>query len=348
MTNIILTQKCNLKCTYCFANEFVNKETSEISFENFITAFNFIISSKKDQIGLIGGEPTLHPYFKEILEYILKIRKTNKFKNRIILYTNGIMVEPYINLLKELNSWVLVNCNAPEIIGKPNYDKLTDNIIKLHKALKYHSNLGINLFNKEMNTDFIFDLLKITKSKYLRISLTVPNCSVNFEPISYYKDNKEFIISFIKKCFENNILPSFDCNSIPQCIFSNKEKDFLFDFKKYYKKSLFTIKPPFNLISYPKCFPVIDIFPDLTAVRCFGTSKYMRIPIKDFDSSLHIKKYFQAEIDRYADLLPASKQCQDCIRKKSLECTGGCLVYKLPDIIELKKIYKEFIDKKLK
>ena len=30
MANIFLTKKCNLKCPYCFADEFVNKDNQEI------------------------------------------------------------------------------------------------------------------------------------------------------------------------------------------------------------------------------------------------------------------------------------------------------------------------------
>ena len=35
MANIMLTDTCNLRCPYCFANEFVNKSANEISIENF-------------------------------------------------------------------------------------------------------------------------------------------------------------------------------------------------------------------------------------------------------------------------------------------------------------------------
>ncbi len=31
MPNIMLTYRCNLKCPYCFANEFVNKKNTDIS-----------------------------------------------------------------------------------------------------------------------------------------------------------------------------------------------------------------------------------------------------------------------------------------------------------------------------
>ena len=33
MANIFLTRKCNLKCPYCFADEFVNKKNEEVTLE---------------------------------------------------------------------------------------------------------------------------------------------------------------------------------------------------------------------------------------------------------------------------------------------------------------------------
>ena len=61
MANIMINEICNLRCPYCFADEFVNKNPKEMSMEDFDTALNFALSSGYDErIGLIGGEPTLH------------------------------------------------------------------------------------------------------------------------------------------------------------------------------------------------------------------------------------------------------------------------------------------------
>ena len=64
MANLFLTRKCNLKCPYCFADEFVNKENEEYTMENFHKAINFIKTMPDERVGFIGGEPTLHPSLK--------------------------------------------------------------------------------------------------------------------------------------------------------------------------------------------------------------------------------------------------------------------------------------------
>ena len=63
MPNIMLTYRCNLHCPYCFANEFVNKEKTDITIRDFLKAVSFITRTES-YVGIIGGEPTVHPGFQ--------------------------------------------------------------------------------------------------------------------------------------------------------------------------------------------------------------------------------------------------------------------------------------------
>jgi MoaA/NifB/PqqE/SkfB family radical SAM enzyme len=68
--NIMLTNHCNLNCKYCFAHDSIdNKNKKEVSFENFKYYISFIKKNKYKKLNLIGGEPTLHTKFFDLLEY---------------------------------------------------------------------------------------------------------------------------------------------------------------------------------------------------------------------------------------------------------------------------------------
>ena len=67
MANLMITKQCNLKCTYCFANEFVNRQNDMMSYENFLKCLDFLMCDVNERIGIIGGEPTLHPNLKKML-----------------------------------------------------------------------------------------------------------------------------------------------------------------------------------------------------------------------------------------------------------------------------------------
>ena len=90
--NLILTKKCNKGCPYCFAHQSrVEEPNCEMSLDQVISIVENYDSSS---IKLLGGEPTCHPQFMEIVNSILERGKSvtiisnflfdNKIKNFII------------------------------------------------------------------------------------------------------------------------------------------------------------------------------------------------------------------------------------------------------------------------
>ncbi len=66
---IQLTEKCNLSCEYCFAE---NKRGSEISADDLNYFIDFCKKNAVESIHVTGGEPTLYSNF--ILSYIQILR----------------------------------------------------------------------------------------------------------------------------------------------------------------------------------------------------------------------------------------------------------------------------------
>ena len=96
MPNIALTTYCNLHCPYCFADTMINTEDiKNINLEKFKFICDWVLKDKpkeaKGHIGLIGGEPTLHPQFKEILYLVDKIFTEQNCGG--VLFSNGVYLE---------------------------------------------------------------------------------------------------------------------------------------------------------------------------------------------------------------------------------------------------------------
>ena len=51
MANIMITKRCNLRCPYCFAEEFVGKSSDDITIDNFRTAIDFALTNPNEEIG---------------------------------------------------------------------------------------------------------------------------------------------------------------------------------------------------------------------------------------------------------------------------------------------------------
>lgn len=62
-----LTQRCNLKCWFCY-NE-LSKERIEADFDNIKQILNNMKQSGCEEVTYLGGEPTIYKYFWETLEY---------------------------------------------------------------------------------------------------------------------------------------------------------------------------------------------------------------------------------------------------------------------------------------
>ena len=329
MANLFLTRKCNLKCPYCFADEFVNKENEEYNMENFHKAIDFIKTQPGERLGFIGGEPTLHPKFQEMLDYVLKDDKIQNF----ILYTNGLELHNFIKDLKFGKVNMLINCNPPKDLGQTQFNKLKENITLLKENGISNFSLGINLYSKDMDYSYIFELLKITEGKVLRFSTALPNSDKEEikDPLESFMEFKPFLVKFFEDCLKYEVVPTNDCNAIPQCLLTTYDKKI--HLKLYMMAKKFGVRD--TIRTAHTCHPVIDILPDLTAVRCFGLSKYLKVSIEKMKNMENLRNYFINQIDIYSRLSFVSDSCADC-KVRILDKCGLCFTYKMKQSEKIK------------
>ena len=82
-----------------------------MSVDDFKLSLAILKRSKKQQVSVLGGEPTLHPRFTEFINLILQSGLEAK------VFTNGIMNEKIRRFLAELPEskiTIIVNINNPK------------------------------------------------------------------------------------------------------------------------------------------------------------------------------------------------------------------------------------------
>lgn len=327
MPNIMVTYRCNLLCPYCFANEFVNLSSTDMTLEAFEKALAFLTKSGPTCLGLIGGEPTLHPQFNIMLERIIN----NPYITEATIYTNGILLDKYMKLFVHPKFRMLVNWNSPAQIGEQTFKRIQDNVDAL--MFEYHMkdriNLGLNLYDKDMDYAYMMELLKRYNLHRLRISLTVPNFEegLRVDVMDYFRNNKSFLLRFFKDMDSIQVLPYYDCNKPPYCIWDDEEREWLESYVNKYPVSEST------LIGHKSfCYPVVDILPTLQAVRCFGMSDFDKVNIDDFDNVADIASYFLNTVDSCAYKISAHESCKSCYQRLTRHCTAGCIGFKAKEI----------------
>lgn len=106
MIALELLYGCNLKCNYCYVG--MEKNFHNVLIPNISVTFSIIDKLSEagvQEIYLVGGEPTAHPYFDQICEYL-----TKKEIPVLGLCTNGTLItDKKANTLKELGFYANVS-----------------------------------------------------------------------------------------------------------------------------------------------------------------------------------------------------------------------------------------------
>lgn len=319
MSNVMLTEICNLYCPYCFADEFVNVEHHEITEENFVKAIDFLVSGKKisGQVGLIGGEPTLHTRFGELLKHTLQDDRVK----RVVIFTNGILLDETFDITAADKFNYLINLNSPRVIGEKVFHRIRGNIDTIVNRLnkKRSLTIGLNLYDPDMDCEFFIQTLKEYHINHARLSIAVPNRSMG-SGFEQFARMKELVYSLYITLLYEGIDVIFDCNIPPICVWTQRELDKLSLIQANFGSTRKGLRLGAN-----RCNPVIDILPDLTAVRCFGLSDVTRVSIKDFENIDTLYEYYREAFDLKFSKIPTTPDCETCQMFLDGACFGGCL-----------------------
>ena len=122
-----VTDRCNLRCTYCMPNEnMVFSPRSELlSLEEMTSLIEVFEELGIEKIRITGGEPFMR---KDIMKFIERIAESKHIKSWFIT-TNGVLMEPFIPQLKALGiSGVNLSLDTLE----------ADQFLKLTKRNDFH------------------------------------------------------------------------------------------------------------------------------------------------------------------------------------------------------------------
>lgn len=308
--NIILTYRCNLGCEYCYEKG-VKLNYSDITLDDFEKTIKWLRENNKEKIILLGGEPTQHANFEEILAIC------SKYQMYIVLLTNMAFGDSIVKAISQYKRCVLqANVNGPATYPKEIYERVCSNVRRLYTnvvavVLRY------NIYKD--NSDFTA-IVKLAKDINSSIRFSLINSPLNCE--SGVKQNREHvenvyekksIVRFLDTC-EKEKVSAFFARPVPKCLFSQEE------IQKYKK----------NGIKY-KCYvgrnddyaARVNIQPDMSVMACYGVP--IRGPkVTSFKSYQELSEYYK---DSFIKLrkIPAMSKCQTCPEYLNNVCQGGCL-----------------------
>ncbi|GMV77344.1 MAG: GTP 3',8-cyclase [Chitinophagaceae bacterium] len=187
---ISLTDKCNLRCTYCnpvdlprgYYSHSTKMSADEI--EKIATAF---VEQGITKIRLTGGEPLVRKDAREI------IQRLSKLNVELAITTNGVFVHEYIDTFKTARinavnvSLDTLNKSKNQLIsGRDEFNRVKENINLL---LQNNFHVKVNMVViKDMNEHEILDFVAWTKNENVHVRF------IEFMPFAgnHWSSNKVF------------------------------------------------------------------------------------------------------------------------------------------------------------
>lgn len=161
---ISLTERCNLRCTYCMPAQGIQLSPKEhlMTADEIFGIAKIFTDLGVNKIRLTGGEPTVRKDFKSILSQL------NQLKVPLFLTTNGIGLQHYITNLKAANiSTINLSLDTldpikfQKITRRNYFQEVWDN---LYSLIKHGFRVKINcVLVKGLNETEIIDFIELTK-----------------------------------------------------------------------------------------------------------------------------------------------------------------------------------------
>jgi len=306
----MFTRKCNLDCSYCFARQKMHfaDMPEELSKGNLRTFINFLKRSDERTINIIGGEPTLHSRFTELMDYIFGSGL------EAVLFTNGIIPQDKLKYLVSLppeNYKILINANDPKTLSASHRRVLERTL----EAFAGQSNvsLGTNIFSEEQDLSYIIRYAH--KYSYPIIRWSIANPTYGSGEHNYkakYRRLVRVAVKFLERANRSGICTHADDVAIVPCLISPK------DFTR-----LHLLDDANRNLAWSCVSPPIDVDTSLRIMRCFAMPYYGEIYLVAFESVEEVNNYFMYLDNQLYDHHLFS-ECKSCLYKKSRTCHEGC------------------------
>lgn len=319
MIDLVINNYCNQRCDYCFAEDVLTTGgakqcTSNMTVDTVRRILQFALRGDQrfHNVGVVGGEPTIHPEFESILQELSVYLSENRAS--ATLFTNGTGLEPYVKSIPE-SMGMLVNVNAPEKVG----DLFDKTVLALEEVARRDlfgkTTLGCNVYPTLLDYSWIWDLCKEFKLDHLRCSVVSPGgCfeHLHKERDYYYWKMKPIFLDFCQQAIQHGVHLGMDCGRIPDCYLSERELDLV---------RQATDGRPLQF-----CEPHIDINADLEVSSCLiMAGEQNSVKMTDFDTPEEIQRYLLANYTIPKWKKTAYGKCAACEKHKFMKCQGGCL-----------------------
>jgi MoaA/NifB/PqqE/SkfB family radical SAM enzyme len=302
MLNLFINYDCNLECDYCFARELADSFPERIDASSFERLAAWLERSGVAFLGILGGEPTLHPLLPQMLARLKSIGVAT------VLFTNALYHDEGLSAtLAQLTRNLVVNGNDPQSYSPAQAKLFTRNMEGL-KANGARVSLSKNFSAGNTGYGYLLEYCARFGIDTIRYDVSRPSGSgLN----SHFSNEQSFalaptLLRFTQDCCAANVAAGLDC-CLPSCMFNEEEAAWL-------RES--------SLRFQAVCQPSLDIQTDLSVSHCLPLWECSLADVTQYAGEWELLGAFGDMMRPLRASRP--KSCEGC-ESFGKSCQGGCL-----------------------
>ena len=309
--NIIVTRSCSNNCPYCFEakeRQHTGPDALEVGNARKLAAWS--ARAGVESLGFLGGEPFLHPDFREIVDAFVdscpEVPRT--------IFTGGLVDQSAFAQFSPIDASLLFNINERRDYRS---DRECDQVLDLvDRAIRtgFDVFLGFNVWRTNFDPSFMPHLARDLGRQGFRWTVANPMLGAKPKTVfpSQFEELSDRCVEMLRIAAGFGLSCTLDCH-LPLCFFNDEQLAWIARYQPQTSAHLGTCDPP------------IDITPEMEAIRCFATSQVLRARVLDFGTVAELQNYMRKEVDQ--KLLTNSmifEECTTCEFFRAGRCQGGC------------------------
>lgn len=317
MPNLMLTNYCNYKCSYCFGKDIMYPKNPRLTMtrESFNGIVEWVKKGPSDRIfHLMGGEPTLNPDIDWMVARLLE-------ENMLITIFSNLATRNAFELAKKIAdlpvNWV-VNVNDPKHWNKEQEKNITNSL----DVLKSRASLTFNIMPDENDNLWAleytqrFHLNNNIKVGFLLPTYNQTNVALEDDQYAVVADK---VVRLAQEAAKVDVHLDYECG-IPTCAFTDEQLGILWRCGSKLQSG---------------CQSRLDITPDGNVIYCLPLATLGSKHFSQFDCYNDACIWFEQRFGPYR-MLGRRIECATCNLHNSLSCNAGCLAKNLIDCKNIK------------
>jgi len=285
--NLILTEVCNRGCPYCFAQKQGASAVARcMSMAEVETCIDFAVKSGQSELRFLGGEPSLHPQFMDL------VRLVGRRRLALGIFSNGLWPDAvqsgmadYLGANPGARLGITFNINEPPQPGVAESPRQAESL----RIAGPRGQGGFNIYQQDFDLRFLGDLIRqFSMKRIIRVGVASPivgveNAFLDFAALCVVGRR---LVPQALELKAQGILLSMDCG-VPLCMFSDSDR-----------KTLAQCIPFTDPLSH--CDGAIDVGPGLVVWPCFPLRGLSAEKLTDFGSYKELRTDFATKMVRNA------------------------------------------------